>query len=158
MSNYYVCSGAKLRCSMGDSPSDLKVLHAGTTVTISDEFQARIMDHQPMMNIQPFGQCQSILNPTVAAATAANFGVLRPMPCIPNTPSPWMNGKMNVFIKGHPALLDCSTLMCIWGGMIDITHHGQKGPNLVETGATPVTREPHEEEGYGELFDINYNM
>jgi len=127
---------------MGDSPSDLKVFQIGNTVTISGEFQATIMDHQPMMNIQPFGQCQSILNPMVAAATAASFGVLRPMPCIPNTPSPWMNGKMNVFIKGHPALLDCSTLMCVWGGMIDITHHGQKGPNLVETGARPIIRKP----------------
>jgi len=142
---------------MGDSPSDLKVLHVGKTVTISGEFQATIMDHQPMMNIQPFGQCQSILNPMVAAATAANFGVLRPMPCIPNTPSPWMNGKMNVFIKGNPALLDCSTLMCVWGGIIDITNDGQ-GSKKVTTGATPISLEPNEAEGYGELFDINYNM
>jgi len=120
---------------MGDCPSDLKVLHVGTTVSLGDNFMACIMDHQPMMNVQPFGQCQSILNPMVAAATAANFGVLRPMPCIPNTPSPWMNGKMDVLVKGHPALLDCSKLMCVWAGMVEITDDGQ-GSNQMTTGAS----------------------
>jgi hypothetical protein len=69
--------------------------------------------------------CQSIANPTVAAATTAAFGTLTPMPCIPNTPAPWAPGAPTVMIGGCPALNDSSVLMCMWAGVIEIQNPGQ---------------------------------
>jgi len=123
---YYVCKGAKLKCSMGSSLSDLGVIHPVKPVYLHGENMANIMDIKPMVNIQSFGQCMSLANPTVAAATAANLGVLHPMPCIPNTVAPWMGGKMDVLVKMQPALLSDGKLMCMWAGMIEVTNEGQK--------------------------------
>ena len=86
---------------------------------------ATIMDNKPMVNIMPFGMCSSMANPTVAAATAAAFGVLTPMPCIPNTTAPWAPGSPTVMIKNIPALNNSSKLMCMWGGVIQVTYPGQ---------------------------------
>jgi len=110
---------------MGSSTADLSVIHPTNPVYLHGENMANIMDYQPMMNIQPFGQCKSLLNPTVAAATSANSGVLQQMPCIPNTVSPWMPGKMDVLVKMQPALMSDDKLMCMWAGMIEITDEGQ---------------------------------
>ena len=123
---HFVCNGAKLKCSMGDQQSDMKVMHPVKPVNLHGECMANIMDNKPMMNIMPFGQCQSLANPAVAAATAANYGVLRPMPCIPNTTSPWMSGKAKVLVKGQPALMNNDKLMCMWAGVIEIIDEGQK--------------------------------
>ena len=117
---YYVCKGAQLKCSMGDSQSKLNVL-PGKNGLYGGEDIANIMDNQPMVNIQPFGQCQSIVNPTVASATAANLGKLQPMPCLPSIVAPWMNGKTNVVVSGYPVLMKNSKLMCMWAGTIEIT-------------------------------------
>ena len=116
---YYVCNGAQLKCSMGDSQSELSV--KGKSGFYGGEDIANIMDFNPMTNIQPFGQCQSLVNPTVATATTANLGKLQPMPCIPNTTTPWMNGKTNVNAFGHPVLMTKSNLLCLWAGNIEIT-------------------------------------
>jgi len=102
---YYVCSGAKLKCSMGSKQSELEVVHLTERVLLCGKPMANIMDSKPMVNIKPFGQCSSLANPVVAAATSANYGRLQKMPCIPNTISPWVNGKMSVLVKGSPALL-----------------------------------------------------
>ena len=99
---------------------------------------ASIMDYKPMLNIKPFGRCQSLLNPTVAMATAANFGVLQPLPCIPNTTAPWLQGHSSFTVKGQPALLDNSKLMCAYAGVIEIVDAGQ---TTVQTGATRVEKE-----------------
>jgi hypothetical protein len=72
------------------------------------------------MGSDHFGQCQSLANPVVAAATAANYGRLQKMPCIPNTTAPWMPGKMNVTVKGQPALMDNGKCMCMWAGVVEI--------------------------------------
>ena len=119
-----VCMGAMLKCSMGLAPSSLVVLPVNRVMT-SYVPAANIMDNKPMVNIMPFGMCQSPANPTVAAATAAALGVLTPMPCIPNTPAPWAPGAPTVMIANMPALDDTSKLMCLWAGVIEVTYAGQ---------------------------------
>jgi hypothetical protein len=78
-----------------------------------------------MVNIMPFGMCTSLANPTVAAATSAAMGALTPMPCIPNTPAPWVTGAPTVILGNAPALDNPSKLMCVWGGLIQITSPGE---------------------------------
>ena len=122
----FVCKGAKLSCSMGDSLSEFNVIHPFKVVYLHGENFANIMDNKPMVNIKPFGMCRSLANPTVASATAAAMGTLTPMPCMPNTTAPWIKGKMNVLIKGQLALMDDCKLMCMWGGVIEVVDSGQK--------------------------------
>lgn len=118
-----VCAGAMLQCSFGAAPGTLMVLPANCVMTGAPA--ANIMDNKPMLNILPFGMCQSPANPMVAAATAAALGVLTPMPCIPVTAAPWMPGSPTVLIGNMPALNNSSKLMCNWGGVISINVPGQ---------------------------------
>jgi Domain of unknown function (DUF4280) len=118
-----VCMGALLKCTFGAAPSSLIVLPTNTVLT--DVPDANIMDNKPMLNILPFGMCQSLSNPMVAAATAAALGVLTPMPCIPMTTAPWTPGSPTVQIGNMPALNNSSKLMCMWGGVIGINVAGQ---------------------------------
>jgi Domain of unknown function (DUF4280) len=119
-----VVMGAQLMCTFGMAPSALVVLPVNKTMD-SNVPAANIMDHIPMTNIMPFGMCQSIANPTVAAATAAALGVLTPMPCIPATSAPWVPGAPTVLIGNQPALDNTSKCMCNWAGVISITNPGQ---------------------------------
>ena len=114
--------GAMLACSFGMTPSSLTVLPVNRTVTSTP--LANIMDSKPLINILPFGMCQCLGNPTVAAATSAAMGVLTPMPCVPFTTAPWTPGSPTVLIGGQPALNNTSKLMCGWGGIIQITNPG----------------------------------
>jgi hypothetical protein len=91
----------------------------------SSQPAATIMDNKPMVNVMPFGMCMSPANPAVAAATAAALGVLTPMPCLPNTTTPWAPGAPTVLVAGQPALDDTSKLMCMWAGVISVTVPGQ---------------------------------
>jgi hypothetical protein len=115
--------GAMLKCTFGVAPGTLMVLPANCVLTAVPD--ANIMDNKPMMNILPFGMCQSMANPMVAAATAAALGVLTPMPCIPATTAPWVPGSPTVLIGNMPALNNSSKLMCMWGGVIGINAPGQ---------------------------------
>ena len=144
-----------MKCSMGDSTADLQVL-PDRRVQLDGQEMANIMDNKPMVNIQPFGQCQSMANPTVAAATAANYGKLQPMPCIPNIPGPWMPGETGVLIKGNPALLDDCKLQCMWAGIIEINKDGQTGSD----DAASVDSRGHEFDirGFGRLLDIDMSF
>jgi hypothetical protein len=119
-----VCMGAMMQCSFGMAPSSLVVLPTNKVFTdvVPD---ANIMDHIPMVNIMPFGMCTSPANPAVAAATAAALGVLTPMPCIPNTPSPWVPGAPNVLLGNFPTLDNTSMLMCMWAGVIEFSTPGE---------------------------------
>lgn len=118
-----VCGGATLSCSFGVAPSVMNVLPVSRVM--SAMALASIMDHIPMVNILPFGMCNSMANPMVAAATAAAMGVLTPMPCIPVTAAPWMPGVPTVLIGNKPALDSSSKLMCNWGGVIQVVNPGQ---------------------------------
>lgn len=117
------CMGAMMKCSFGVAPSTL--VPTPKTVITSQMIAANILDHIPIVNIPPFGMCQSPANPMVAIATAAAAGVLTPMPCIPATPAPWLPGAPTVLLCNAPALNNTSTLNCIWGGVITFTNPGQ---------------------------------
>lgn len=117
-----VCGGAMCNCSFGMAPSSFMVTPENKVV--SSMPLATIMDNVPMKNIMPFGMCQSMANPTVAAATAAALGVLTPMPCIPATSAPWVPGSPTVLIGNKPALNNSCKLMCNWGGVIQFTNPG----------------------------------
>ncbi|WP_442916703.1 DUF4280 domain-containing protein [Lutispora sp.] len=119
-----VCNGAILSCSFGSAPSSLMVMPQSRVITSGGPV-ANIMDNKPMVNVLPFGMCQSLANPAVAAATAAALGVLTPMPCIPVAVAPWTPGSPTVLIDGMPALNNTSKLMCVWGGVIQIIDAGQ---------------------------------
>ncbi len=118
-----VCAGAALQCSFGVAPSTLVVLPVNQVMTSTPI--ANIMDNKPMVNILPFGMCNTMSNPQVAAATAAKLGVFTPTPCIPVTAAPWAPGSPTVLINNMPALNNTSKCMCNWGGIIQITMPGQ---------------------------------
>lgn len=118
-----VCGGAMMKCSFGVAPSSLMVLPVNRVVNIMPI--ANIMDNKPLLNILPFGMCNSPANPMVAAATAAALGVLTPMPCIPVTVAPWTPGSPTVQVGNMPALNNSSKCMCNWGGVIQILNPGQ---------------------------------
>ncbi len=118
-----VCMGAMTQCTFGLAPSTLMVIPINRVMTGTPA--ANIMDNKPMANIMPFGMCQSLANPMVAAATAAALGVLVPMPCIPMTMAPWMPGAPTVMLGNMPTLNNSSKLMCMWGGVISINVPGQ---------------------------------
>jgi hypothetical protein len=120
--------GALLKCSFGVAPSSLMVLPTNRVMTQTPD--ANIMDYIPFVNIMPFGMCQSLANPAVAAATAAALGVLTPMPCIPATAAPWAPGSSTVMIANMPALNNTSKLMCSFGGVIEVTYAGQATVNI----------------------------
>ena len=119
----YVNSGAKIKCSFGSSQGLLTVLPNSTS--LAGGAMATIMDNKSMMNIKPCGMCRSLVNPQVAAATSAAMGVLTPMPCIPNTPGPWLMGKSDFKVKNKPVLMDNARLMCSYGGIITIASVGK---------------------------------
>ena len=118
-----VCTGAMTQCTFGVAPGSLMVLPLNMVMT--GKPAANILDNKPMVNVMPFGMCQSMGNPMVAAATAAAMGALVPMPCIPMTTAPWVPGAPTVLIGNMPSLNNSSKLMCMWGGVISINVPGQ---------------------------------
>jgi hypothetical protein len=118
-----VVQGAMLMCSFGVAPSTFNVLPVNRVLATTPA--ANIMDYAPFVNVLPFGMCTTPSNPTVAAATAAALGVLTPMPCIPALAAPWVPGSVTVLLANMPALNNTSKLMCMWGGVIQVTLPGQ---------------------------------
>ena len=117
-----VVMGAMLQCSFGVAPATLIV--ALPTVTGEMKPAANIMDNVPVSNIPPFGMCNSLANPAVAAATSAALGVLTPQPCVPVIAAPWTPGSATVMVRKMPALNSTSTCMCNWAGVITISNPG----------------------------------
>lgn len=110
---------AQMACTMGTTPS--RLIPDPKPETTEFRTMANIMDHKSLVNIPPFGMCTTVANPVVASATSAALGVLTPMPCIPATTSPWINGSPDVKLSFFPALRDDSYCMCTYGGKISIT-------------------------------------
>jgi hypothetical protein len=104
------------------APSTLNVIRPNATV--EGRPVANITDMAPMVNVMPFGMCQSLANPQVAAATAAALGVLTPMPCVPAIVGPWTPNAANTLVGGAPVLVQGATLMCAYGGVISVTVPG----------------------------------
>jgi Domain of unknown function (DUF4280) len=121
---FQITTGAMMTCSFGVAPSAINVLPA-SRVMAGGLPAATIMDHVPMVNIMPFGMCNSPSNPMVIAATAAALGVLTPMPCVPATPAPWVPGVPTTAIGNMPALNNSCRLTCLWGGMIQFSGTAQ---------------------------------
>lgn len=126
MADSYVCSGAMMKCTMGTTPARLTVLPI-RTVFLTGQPMANISDHLTMVNLAPFGLCRSLGFPATASATAAALGTLTPMPCMHNTPFPWMGGKMDYLVQNQPALLKSCKCQCMWGGTISLVNDGQMG-------------------------------
>lgn len=146
----YVANTAVLKCTFGDQQSQLGVLPS-RTIFLNGQPKANVSDHRPMVNIRPFGKCHSLANPTVAAATAAHHGHLTPMPCVPNTPSPWMQGKTDVIEKGDASLKSECRLQCMWAGIISIKTDGQTGVGCQATQKDEKLQIPTEEKGVSPL-------
>lgn len=138
-SDSYVCSGAIMKCTMGEQNAKLTVLPT-RTVFLTGQPMANISDHASMVNLAPFGKCRSLGYPATASATAAHHGVLTPMPCVHNTPMPWMNGKNDYLIKGQPALLKSCKCTCMWGGVISIINDGQNTVGVVDLSREPLAQ------------------
>lgn len=124
-----VCMGAAMQCTMGLAPSKLMVIPKNMVFT-NNVPDANIMDNIPMVNILPFGMCQSPANPAVAAATAAALGVLTPMPCVPVIPAPWVSGTPTVLLGNMPSLDNTHKLMCAWAGVISFIDAGEVTVNI----------------------------
>jgi hypothetical protein len=117
------CTGAQMKCSFGMAPS---VFNATPKMVMTNYMPAgNIMDHVPVLNIPPFGMCQSPSNPMFIAATAAALGTPTPVPCMPITPAPWVPGVPTVMVANMPALDNTCTLNCIWAGVITFADAGQ---------------------------------
>jgi len=112
-----ITMGASMMCSFGVAPSSLMVLPTNR-VMVSNKPAANIMDNKPIVNIPPFGMCNSVLNPATKRPPPVLF---TPAPCMPNIVAPWVPGSPTVLVGGLPALNNSSKLMCMWGGVIQFT-------------------------------------
>ncbi len=110
-----VVNGAMLTCDQGIATSTLVVAPVARG-DIDDQPIATVADHVPNKNIPPFGMCQSMSNPAVAAATAAAMGALTPQPCVPVTSSPWSSGSTLGDLRGNALLTSECTCKCQWLG------------------------------------------
>ena len=129
-----LCTGAVLRCSFGLAPAVFSALPA-PRVLIGGRPAGVLTDAAPLVNLPPFGLCQSPANPAVAAAPAAAPGGRAPMPCLPAPAGPWLLPSPAVLIGGRPAVTDGSAVLCAWGGQITVQFAGQAGVEL--SGAAP---------------------
>jgi hypothetical protein len=123
-----VCTGAALRCSNGTaaatfSATGAKVSAGGAAGAVSDTATA---------NIQPpaFGECTSMSNPAVNAATEEALGVLTPQPCQPVLTGNWTPGSARVKVGQTAALTSASQCTCSYGGAITVSDPGQNRVTL----------------------------
>lgn len=119
-----VCTGATLRCSEGTAPATFSA--AGASVSAGSA--AGVVSDTAA--IPPFGNCTSLSNPAVNAATQAAQGVLTPQPCLPVVTGNWTPGSARVTVGQPAALTSSSQCTCSWGGAISVTDAGQTRASL----------------------------
>ena len=117
-----VVSGATVQCTMGTTTGQLKASQSG--VTLGGAPAVLISDCVPLVNVGACGMCTSLLNPTVASATAAALGVLTPMPCVPSPLGMW-TCPGTPMLAGQPGVSSDATLTCAYGGTLRIITPGQ---------------------------------
>jgi len=111
-------------CGAGTKPSTLNAT-AQSKVLVDGKPAATVNDKE-MLNIGSFGMCTSMMNPQVAAATAAALGVLTPQPCMPQATFPWADTHPKLKAGGVSLLGQDSTLSCLYcPGGISITNPSQ---------------------------------
>jgi Domain of unknown function (DUF4280) len=115
-----VSTGAVLACTFGELPGEF----AASGIDVNATTPAGVITDVSLENVPTFGLCTSMANPEVATATAAAFGTLTPMPCVPVL-SPWTPGAARVTMNGVSALDDASQCMCAYGGAITVSFAGQ---------------------------------
>lgn len=123
MSLAVVGESSIIKCAFGLVPTPLIVL-PDRTVTAEVMLMGNIIDMIPLFNIVTFGECISLVNPEVLAATIAALGVLVPMPCIPVIVDPWISEAIDVMVEGPPAIDETAIIMCLWAGVIHIDEPG----------------------------------
>lgn len=112
-----------IQCLFGVAPCPLTVL-PDRTVMAEGMLMGNITDFIPLVNIIDFAMCISLANPEVEAATAAAFGVLTPMPCVPVVVDPWITLALDVIVTEGPALDETSMVFCTWAGDIHVDEPG----------------------------------
>jgi hypothetical protein len=120
----FVVTGASLQCTFGTVPSAFIATNA-PAIICGGKPMGVLSDGAPGVNIMPFGMCTSLANPVVAAATAAALGVLTPQPCLPASSGNWIPESSKVLGGSTPCLTMGCKLMCMYGGVINVTNSGQ---------------------------------
>lgn len=120
-----VCTGATVQCSFGATPATF----SATGTQVSAGYPVGVVTETAAANVPPFGLCQSLSNPQVAAATAAAGGSLSPQPCHPVLSS-WSPGSARVTIGGIAAVDDSSQCTCTLGGVVTVSDAGQTAAAL----------------------------
>ena len=113
------CLSSLLKCSFGLAPGTLMVLPVKLVCACAKPVACNI-DFVPFLNIMTFGMCQSMANPMVIAATAAAFGVLTPMPCIPMIITPWIAPHTKIKVRKIPTATMQSKCNCAYAGVVQI--------------------------------------
>ncbi|SFR57806.1 DUF4280 domain-containing protein [Anaeromicropila populeti] len=107
---FKVKEGAKLSCTLGSCQTCLQVPVSHGAV-LQGKNEATIADNKAGVNIMPFGTCAR---------------VSPPVPCTPVLMMKWLMGNSTNKIRGEMALLNCSILPCLNGGIIKVEKSGQK--------------------------------
>ena len=116
-----VCMGAIMTCSFGVTPSSLIVIRPKILAGIMP--MANIMDNKPMVNILPFGMCNSAANPATKRPAPVFF---TPAPCTPVIAAPWVPGVPKTLVDNMPALdQNCKLICTLGGGVIQFVSPGQ---------------------------------
>jgi len=116
-----VCTGARLRCSFGSTSA---TFNAGTA-NVSAGATAGVVTDTSTASVLRFGNCASMNNPQVNAATQLAGGTLTPQPCQPVLTGNWVPGSTRVKVGAAAALDGGSQCSCAWTGVITVTDAGQ---------------------------------